>query len=149
MLRIKRNESQSCLTVIAFSKNNILISGDLWVTPCSGNCKTTSYFNTMLSCCCCFFLSVWSFLLLFLLLSFYETLLQLVSLFICSILALQSFLFPSLWKSALMIFSFLFYWFAWFLVSSSWYFAWLDLTLRLFLLFIYLPFFLCWLLWWY
>lgn len=55
MLRIKRNESQSCLTVIAFSKNNILISGDLWVTPCSGNCKTTSYFNTMLPAVVVFF----------------------------------------------------------------------------------------------
>lgn len=37
---------------------------------------------------------------------------------------------------------FLFYWFAWFLVSSSWYFAWLDLTLRLFFaiyIFAFLP----------
>lgn len=148
MLRIKRNESQSCLTVIAFSKNNILISGDLWLTPCSGNCKRTSYFNTMLPAVVVFFFLYGHYYYSYYY-HFYETLLQLVSLFICSILALRSFLFPSLWKSALMIFLFLFYWFAWFLVSSSWYFAWLDLTLRLFLLFIYLPFFLCWLLWWY
>lgn len=147
MLRIKRNESQSCLTVIAFSKNNILISGDLWVTPCSGNCKTTSYFNTMLPAVVVFFLSVWS--LLFLLLSFlWDTFAACVTIYLFNFSYNLFFLLR--YESRLWWYLFfLFCWFAWFLVSSSWYFAWLDLTLRLFLLFIYLPFFLCWLLWWY